>query len=229
MTQEFFDAVRPMFRRQRLSASQVTGMEAILEGCDGLPRAHKAYILATAYHETGQRMVPVREGFAKTDLGARRAVKGLFDKGIIRENYALPHPKTGKCYYGRGLVQITWWANYASLGNHIDVDLEHHPDLALDLPIAVDCLVQGMIFGFYRHGYDLDMLPEVPTLEDFTLARNIINGDRVRNGKMIAEYAVVFYNALRVPKFDQAEPEDHSLWCKLLDLIGLGDHSDTGV
>ncbi|MCP4410387.1 MAG: hypothetical protein GY807_22105, partial [Gammaproteobacteria bacterium] len=61
----------------RLSQQQVTGIEGILDAFvthgDGREKT-LAYALATTVRETGSRMVPVREGFAKTDAGARRAV-----------------------------------------------------------------------------------------------------------------------------------------------------------
>lgn len=54
-----------------LSQSQVDGINGILDAFathgDGRDKT-LAYALATAYHETGARMVPVREGFAKDDV-----------------------------------------------------------------------------------------------------------------------------------------------------------------
>ena len=64
----FFDNIRPFFGK--LSQAQVLGMEGIIDAFeevgDGKPET-LAYALATAYHETGRRMVPVREGFAVND------------------------------------------------------------------------------------------------------------------------------------------------------------------
>ena len=220
----FFDAVRPAFRRGKLSEAQVAGLTAIVSYGreNGYQRSHLAYVLATAFHETGEKMQPVREGFASTDAGARRAVKGLFDKGIIRRNYALPD-KAGNSFYGRGLVQITHKANYAKW------NMQNDPDLALGMDMALAILFTGMDQGMFRKGKSLAMISAVPTPQEFRSARGMINGDVRKNGTMIADYAIVFYNAL-LPLYavEIADPEtpeeEHSLWCRLLDLIGLGDH-----
>jgi hypothetical protein len=226
----FFDAVRPMFRRKRLSQLQVEGMTAIIDYGVGMPRSHLAKVLATAFHETGQRMQPVREGFTKTNTGAIRAVTGLFNKGIISRNYALPHTN-GLSYYGRGLVQITHLENYLKFG------IAAYPEKAMEMGTSLDIMFKGMTHGMFRKGYSLSMIPIIPTIEDFIEAREIINGDKRKNGRRIAEVAIVFYNALLLVEdreefhemHEEVGEEPHTLWCQLLDLIGLGDHSDTGA
>jgi len=221
---EFFDTVRPMFRRGRLNQSQVDGMQKIIEHGEGMPRSHLAYVLATVFHETGQLMQPIREGFCKTDAGARRAVKGLFNKGIVSRNYALPD-ENGNSFYGRGLVQITHKDNYAKWY------IQDEPDKALDPEYALVILFDGMIEGMFRKGNNIFMIPgKNPTVIDFIKAREIINGDTRKNGRKIADQAVVFYNALLLSEThkEEEEEEPHTLWCRLLDILGLGDHSDTG-
>jgi len=213
-----------MFRRGRISQAQVDGLTAIIEAGIGMPRSHLAYMLATVFHETGQRMQPIREGFCKTDAGSRRAVKGLFDKGIILTNYALPEAN-GHSYYGRGLVQITWGENYRKFGIYDD------PDEALSMSTALEILFEGMVNGMFRKGNDIFIIPgKDPTLVDFIKAREIINGDTRKNGRKIAEQAIVFYNALLLimTHSEPQEEEPHTLWCRLLDFVGLGEHSDTG-
>ena len=67
----FFGAVRGPLYGGRLSRGQVAGMTALLDRFerDGrtADRRFLAYMLATAHHETGGRMRPVRETFAATD------------------------------------------------------------------------------------------------------------------------------------------------------------------
>lgn len=219
----FFDIVRPAFRGGKLSEAQVAGLSSIVAygRREGFLRSHLAYVLATTFHETGERMTPVREGFAKTDAGAYRVVTAMFHKGIIRRNYAL-RDKAGNSFYGRGYVQITHKANYNKFGIGAD------PDKALEVEVALTILFTGMSEGMFRKGKSLGMIPAVPALKDFRSARNIINGDVRRNGTMIAEYAVVFYNALQkqyaVKPAAEEENKEHTLWCRLLDLVGLGDH-----
>ena len=191
MSAQFFDAIRPLFRRGKMNSAQVTGVEQIAyygRSC-GYPKSHTAYGLATAFHEVGQRMQPIREGFATTDAGARRAVAGLLDKGIISRNYALPH-KNGLSYYGRGLLQITHGRNYRKFG------IYDNPEQALEMQTALDIMFNGMRDGMFRKGKSFDVLPEDPTLKQFVSARGIINGDVRKNGTKVAKIAMVFYKAL---------------------------------
>lgn len=231
MSAAFYDSIRPLFRRGRLTQKQVDGMESIFAETPGMWPSHVAYIMATAFHETGQRMQPVREGFAKTNAGAIRAVTGLYNKGIIVTNYALPDPITGHSYYGRGLVQLTWKSNYERMGKALGLDLVGTPDMVLETKVSTKCLVLGMERGLFRRGRHLSMLPTAPTTRQFVAARDIINGDVVRNGPRIAGYAVAFMEAILAQvAVEVEEPEkEHSLWCRLLDLIGLGDHSAIGA
>jgi predicted chitinase len=194
----FFDAVRPMSKGGRLSHSQVIGFEAIIEHCleKDLTQEHIAYVLATAWHETGGRMEPVREGFASTDEGAVKAVTNLFERGIISRNYS-ERQSNGNSYYGRGFVQLTHLENYAKTGHALGIDLVTYPDLMLDLDISVRAMVWGMTSGSYRNKSLNDVLPYAdPTEKEWIEARDIINGDTKKNGKMIAGYASKFYQAL---------------------------------
>jgi len=188
---QFFDTIRPAFRRGKLTSAQVTGLNAIINygRKTGYSQAHLAYVLATVFHETGQRMQPIREGFCKTDGGSRRAVARLFSKGIISRNYALPD-KNGNSFYGRGYVQLTHKANYAKWG------WENDPDRVLEPEIAMCILFEGMHHGMFRKGKSLAMISDNPTLANFKAARGIINGDVRKNGVRIAHHAIKFHTAL---------------------------------
>lgn len=136
-----------------LSASQVAGIEGLLDAFnavgDELPDT-LAYGLATAYHETGTRMVPVREGFATSDAGARRAVNALAAKrgpSSAVAKYAKPAGPYGHVYYGRGPVQITWLENYAASSKDAGVDLVADPDAMLDPVIAPRVMWKGLLDG----------------------------------------------------------------------------------
>lgn len=125
-----------------LSESQVNGMEGILDAfaTHGDGRAKTlAYALATAYHEVGGRMVPVREGFASSDAAARRIVRN--------RTYGKPAGPYGHVYYGRGLVQLTWLDNYKRSSADAGVDLVKDPDKALDPVIGARILIKGLIDG----------------------------------------------------------------------------------
>src|SRR6202008_2029886 len=63
---------------KKLTASRKQGFNAIFDAWDAMgtsaPLSGLAYALATAWHETGGRMQPVREGFKTTDAAAYAAV-----------------------------------------------------------------------------------------------------------------------------------------------------------
>lgn len=186
---QFWQHIAPKIR----TPSQVDGVKRIVDTClmnRVGSKHHLAYILATAYHETGGRMQPVREGFATTNEGAVRAVTRLHEQGRIRTNYALPI--NGHSYYGRGLIQITWRENYDRVGKLLGVDLVNNPDLALDPQVSADILVKGMLGGWFtgRKLSDYDREDGY----DYYNARRIVNGmDRAQH---IAEHAEFFETAI---------------------------------
>ncbi|WP_353183584.1 glycoside hydrolase family 19 protein [Parapedobacter lycopersici] len=153
-----------------------------------------AYILATAFHESGGTMAPVREGFAKTDAEAIRIVTSLYNAKRIRKNYALPDPATGKSYFGRGLVQLTWKDNYKRIGNLLGIDLLNNPDLALDPEISAIILVRGMLEGWFT-GRKLKGCVILGELS-YKKARSVVNGSD--QADKIAQYAYSFEKNLRI-------------------------------
>ncbi len=126
----------------KLGQSQVEGMEGILDAFmthgDGRDKT-LAYALATAYHETGSKMIPVREGFASTDASARKIV--------AKRAYGKPAGKYGHVYYGRGHVQLTWIDNYKESSNDAMYDLVAYPDKMLDPVISARVLIKGLLDG----------------------------------------------------------------------------------
>ncbi|MEN9613440.1 MAG: hypothetical protein RLZZ628_4254 [Bacteroidota bacterium] len=121
-----------------------------------------AYIFATLYGETGigvEKWMPIEE----------------YGKGKGRE-YGKPDPVTGKIYYGRGYVQITWATNYKRLGTRLGLgmSLYNNPELALDPKTAVRILFVGMVEGLFT---DLKLSNYFNAkTEDYNNAREIING-----------------------------------------------------
>lgn len=194
---KFFDKVRDTLFGGKLTASQVSGMEGILLAAQKSKVTDirfMSYIFSTAYHETGAKMIPVREGFAASDASARRIV--------AKYKYSAPDPKTGHVYYGRGQVQLTWAENYKTMGRILGIDLYNDPDLALDPFTGAQILVEGMIKGQSGKG-DFTGL----SLSDFfndqktdpVGARKIING--TDKATMIADYYYKFFDALKLAGF----------------------------
>lgn len=177
----------------RLTQAQVQGCEAIIAAArDITDDRHLAYILATAFHETGGRMVPVREGFAKTDAGARRAVAG--------RRYAVE--KNGHVYYGRGLPQLTWERNYIRMGLVLGVDMKNNPDLMLDPDLSARALVLGMLDGMFTTKRLSDYFG--PNVDDPEGARRIVNG--TDKASLIAGYYVAFLDSIKAARAEQARP-----------------------
>lgn len=199
----FYAHARPLFGG-KLTQGQVEGMEQILDYAKKYeyPRAWLAYILATTFHETARWMQPIREGARRfgteySDASAKRAVASIHAKGIIRTNYALPDGPYKQSYYGRGLVQITWYANYHKFAKLLKAPLDKKPDLALEWRHALDILFIGLRDGMFTGTKLRSMLPtENATLKEYKEARRMVNGDVRKNGMKIAKEAQAFEVAL---------------------------------
>lgn len=193
-TERFFDGVREAVFGGSLKQSQVDGLNLILAEADRrhINNEYLSYILATAAHETGYTMEPIRE----------------WGRGKGRK-YGRPDPKTGQTYYGRGFVQLTWLFNYEKATRKLGVDFVNHPDRVMIPEYAVKILFDGMLEGWftgksipdYLDGIDED---DKEDLREFSNARRIINGtDRqVAIGKL----ALKFEKALR----ESGRPEEGS-------------------
>jgi hypothetical protein len=182
---KFFAGVRSGPFSGALKASQVKGMNAILDAWEasGLTDLRwLAYMLATVLAECGPNMLPVREGFKKTDTEARTYVK--------RRGYKYAKVVDGQVYYGRGLVQLTWQANYKAMGDLLGIDLAGNPELALDPKTAADIMIKGMTLGKFTSKKLGDYFND--SKSDWRQARRIINAlDRADE---IATYGKQFHS-----------------------------------
>lgn len=193
-----------------LSQAQVTGIEGILDAFEthGDGRLTTlAYALATAYHETGRRMVPVREGFAKTDAGARRAVNALAKRrgpNSAVARYAKPQPPHGHVYYGRGHPQLTWLDNYRRASADAGVDLVKNPDAMLDPVISARVLIRGLMDGRWN-GQGKGVAHYLP--HDPVQARRTVNW--LDKAQEIAFYYRAFLSALEASGAEVTRPAPH--------------------
>lgn len=185
---KFYTKFRKHFGRFR--NSQLEGLEAILNHFVELGLVDirfAAYMLATAWHETATTMQPIEEyGKGK----GRRYGKKLKHSGVA---YTTPN----KIYDGRGLVQLTWYENYLLMGRLLGYDLLNHPELAMQMKVAVEIMFEGMMkgsssFGDFT-GKCLEMYFNDKT-EDPVSARKIINGNDCAN--VIAQYYWNFKDCL---------------------------------
>lgn len=226
---QFFTMVRANPMRGHLSQSAVDTIKIIFAEFAKRKLTDPrwlSYMLATVLAECGAHMKPVREGFYADDADARAYVK--------RKNYAYALVVNGQVYYGRGLLQLTWFRNYKIMSGLLGVDLVANPDLALKLDVAVQIMFEGMLkaasgVGDFT-GQSLEMYFN-EAKSDPVGARRIINGqDRAEE---IAGYYRAFLAAVRaagVPTLpvavdnDVAPPpatEPPSLWVKFKNAIGL--------
>lgn len=187
---KFFDAVRVGILGPELSQGEVSGCDAILTATDGWPSHWIAYALATAYHETAHTMQPIKEYGGDTYFFRRYDPKGL--NPALAKRLGNTQPGDGVKYAGRGYVQITGRANYKRLGVRIGVDLESHPERALEPAIAAKILRAGMSEGLFTSKKLSDYFNA--STNDPAGARRIINGQD-RAGE-IAGYHRRFLGAL---------------------------------
>lgn len=187
---KFFESVRASLFNGRLNQSQVDGMNAIIDAFIQYGDARiktLAYALATAYHEVGGRMVPVREGFASSDLRARQIVE--------RRKYGKPAGPYNHVYYGRGYVQLTWLDNYKRSSEDAGVDLVRYPDKALDPEIGAKLLIKGLIDGRWNGRGKGIAFYLTDGRDDLKNARRTVN--ITDKWKMIGGYYTKFLKALR--------------------------------
>lgn len=199
----FYSEIRPMFGKA-LTDSHVQNISGILEAFEEVGDADLdtlAYCLATVYHETGKTMRPVREGFAKTDAGARRAVANLAAKrgpNSAPSRYGKSAGPYGHAYYGRGYPQLTWLDNYKKASADAGVDLVRDPDAMLIPRISARVLIRGIMKGSWNgsgHGLDYyEGSDEFLDDKEAAEARRTVN---VQDKALtIARYHRQFYNAL---------------------------------
>jgi putative chitinase len=186
-----FDGLRHGPFPSRMTAEQVGGIDELLDiwESDEFRPQHRdnnywlADILAQIMRETGARMVPVREGFAKSDKAARAYVK--------RQGYKYAKVENGQVYYGRGRIQNTWGYNYKKLAARWLVDLYNNPDLILqDGHLDAKITIAGFIEGTWTGKKLADYFPPRQKIPDWKNARRIVNGldhwqEIAANAKMI--------------------------------------------
>lgn len=211
----FYDAIRTPLFGGVISNEQFLGMETLLDtffsrpDCKGDLR-WLAYMLATAYHETGRKMVSVEENLSYSYERLLSVWPSRFNP--VSAHFAARNPKRtaniaysgrmgngseksgdGWKYRGRGPAQVTGKDNYKELGWLLHLDLVNNPDLLLELKHGMSALVVGMIYGVFTGQTLGNHFNE--RIEDPIGARSIINGsDRAKD---VAGYYKVFLSALK--------------------------------
>lgn len=185
MNPAFFASVRASLFGGKLTQAQVDTLDTIGAAWtrygDGDP-AKLAYILATAFHESG-RFKWLKEIWGPT--AAQKGYEGRDDLGNTIKG-------DGKRFMGRGLVHITGRRNYADWSKRLGVDLVAHPELAERLDYAARILVEGVMLGTFTGKKLSDYIK--PGSANFVNARRTVNG--TDKADLIAGYALRFLAAL---------------------------------
>ena len=184
----FFNRLTSNQLYQKTLTQHVEGMNAILDEWESKPELYLdkrwlAYMLATAYHETGKQMTPVEE----IGKGKGRAY------GEKMKQNKTPYQTPDHIYYGRGHVQLTWLENYERFGKILGVDLLNNPALALDMKISIKIMFAGMTKGYFT-GVNLARYFNAER-EDWISARKIINGND--KADLIALYGQRFHECVK--------------------------------
>lgn len=202
---KFYASVRNSPFNGVLSQSQVDGMESILDFWEKPPVKPTgefasnwevrsvnwlAYMLATAFHETAQRMQPI-------DEYGDDAYFSQYD-GILGNN----KPGDGARFHGRGFVQLTGRDNYRKMTPIVQEfypecpDLTASPDSAKIDEYATVIMFYGMFVGSFTGRALKNYLgdPDKGQIEDFYNARKVINA--LDRAELIQSYAKKFNTAL---------------------------------
>ena len=174
----------------------------IIAVCDkhNLSRKHTAYVLATASHETGGAMMPIKETVMSwhsnkfpTDAEVIRRLDRAYKKGQLSW-VSSPYWRDG--WFGRGFVQLTHRTNYQSAGDKLGVDLVKNPDAALNPTVAAEVLVRGMSEGWFTG-------KKMSDFDRYRDMRRVVNG--MESADDIANLARNYYEVL-----PEREPEGGS-------------------
>ncbi len=195
----FFDQSRQTLFTGKLSKGQVDGLSFIL---DVWEKSHAkkddrwlAYALATAHHETGFTLQPIRE------FGGKNYFFRMYDPGSpMPRRAALARSMgaqmgDGVIFHGRGYVQLTWRSNYAKMGKVFGVDLTSNAaaaDQVMQPELAAKIMFKGMEDGAFTGKKFANFFN--PTTENWKNARKIINGNDC--DEIIAVYAKKYYAAI---------------------------------
>jgi putative chitinase len=140
----------------KMSPKQKWGMTLILDALEAALSKNDdrwlAYALGTTYHETAFTMQPIRE------RGGVAYFTRMYDpNSSVPSRAALAkkmkaQPGDRPIFYGRGFVQVTWRANYSTMGRAFSVDLTSSAaaaDKALQPNLAAKIMFKGIIDGIF--------------------------------------------------------------------------------
>jgi predicted chitinase len=184
LTKSSFDVLREELFGGSLSVIQVDSLNYLVQRCEEfvLTYPEAAYVLATAYHETGY----VQNGVMVRDM---LPIKERGGEAYLRSKRYYPH-------VGMGYVQLTWLENKVRVGKLLGIDLVTDPNSLLDPDIASEIMIKGMVFGWFTGvGFHRKCPVYRYNKASYVRARKIVNG--TDKADLIAGYAMIFEKALR--------------------------------
>lgn len=198
-----------------LSQAQVDGLEAVLHECilwkADLPQA--AYILATAYGETGGKMQPTyenlrysakripevfsasrRQGLSPAQLAGNPELLAntVYGGEWGRKNLGNTEPGDGWRFRGTGIPQVTGRRNFGIWDRRLGLPLLEVPEMLMDLNVSARALVRPMLDG-WATGLKLGEFVGGDK-RDYRNARRVWNG--LFQADRYADYARAFERAL---------------------------------
>lgn len=188
LTDASFDILRARLFGGSLTQVQVDSLNYLVARCEEfvLTYPETAYVLATAYHETG---------YLETVNGRKVMNRDMLP---IRERGGEAYLRSKKYYphVGEGYVQLTWLENKLRVGKLIGKDLVNTPNILLDPDVASEILIKGMVFGWFTGvGFHRKCPVYRYNRLAYKRARKIVNGTDADD--LIAGYAMDFEKALR--------------------------------
>lgn len=234
---KFYSEIRDDFSIYRNEGDHYRGTDAILNYWNAHAELKDsrwlAYILATAYHETARKMFPVRETLASSDA---QAISRLSSHSCCRNStYWHVVQETGKSYFGRGYVQLTWATNYKRADQRFSIDTNNDrpssyywtPDLALQPDSSIRITYDGMIYGWFT-GHCLLRHFHPDREAAWKDARRIING--TDKAAKIAGEAQTFLTALRAAEvpasFDEVKEQQDKVIEEAIENSDLGEENE---
>lgn len=188
LTVKSFNLLREGLFQGSLSQVQVDSLNYLVQRCEEyqLTYPETAYVLATAYHETGYLETVNGKKVMNRDMLPIRERGG---EAYLRSKKYYPH-------VGEGYVQLTWLENKIRVGKLIGKDLVNTPNILLDPDVASEIMIKGMVFGWFTGvGFHRKCPVYRYNKASYIRARKIVNG--TDKAEKIADYAMIFEKALR--------------------------------
>lgn len=203
---KFYDEIRKTFP---LTNQNVKGFDYVI--AEGENRKvllnDLAYMMATAWLETGHTMQPIKEYGGPSYYTRMYDIRGSRPKKA--KELGNTSPGDGARYPGRGYVQLTGKSNYAKASKKFGVDFVKYPDKVMEKQYALPIFFVGMEEGWFTGKKLRDFIDTIDESDEedgkeYEGARRIING--TDKAKTIAGYALIFEKALKAAEYGQNEP-----------------------